>query len=149
MRYFLLMGLALLPLSASAATQAGSQETATPEQIAQLKAGKETTLEWLNLNDRENYRESLNSTSEILRSKINAQAWLALMDSQRKPLGRVITRQLEDGNLTYDPPGLPAGTYMWIKFKTTFANGASGVETVTLHLENGAWKVLTYGIKSN
>ena len=121
-----------------------AQQTATPEQVAQLTAGRDAALAWLGLLDQENYRQSLVDSSAILRSTNTVEQWNAVMRKIRQPLGRAVKRELIDGNFSIDPPGAPAGLYIWAKFNTTFSNGQARVETVILRYEEGIWRVLSY-----
>ncbi|HYD36179.1 MAG TPA: DUF4019 domain-containing protein, partial [Allosphingosinicella sp.] len=61
----------------------------------------------------------------------------------RVPLGRVRSRSLagEEGI-----PGPPSG-YQLIRFRTSFANKAGAVETLSLAREDGRWKVVGYFIE--
>lgn len=141
---FLALGTATLAHGQTATEEA--QQTATPEQVSQLIAGRDAALAWLNQVDQGNYRQSLVDSSEILRATNTVQQWTAVLTKIRQPLGQVVSRKLIDGNFSIDPPGVPAGLYIWAKFNTSFSNGQTRVETVILRMENGVWKVTSYQV---
>lgn len=143
-KLFLSLALGTSMLTYGQAATQETQQTATPEQVAQLTAGRDAALAWLKLLDQGDYRQSLVDSSEILRTTNTVQQWIAILNKIRQPLGQVASRKLIDGNFSIDPPGVPAGVYIWAKFNTTFSNGQSRVETVILRSENGAWKVTAY-----
>jgi len=66
----------------------------------------------------------------------------------RKPLGKMISREVMSQKHTKMLPGLPPGEYVIIQFKTSFENKADAIETVTPMLDkDGVWRVSGYYIK--
>jgi hypothetical protein len=66
----------------------------------------------------------------------------------RRPLGKVISREVLSKTYTKQVHGGPEGEYVVIQFKGSFENKGSAIETVTPVLEeDGAWRVSGYYIK--
>lgn len=107
----------------------------------------EATQSWLSMVDQEKLSDSWECASETFRKTMPQQDWSALMESNRKPLGRVISRDMFDRQEVANPKRLPKGEYQLVYFQTTFSNKPVSIELVTLHLEDGKWKVFTYLVK--
>lgn len=104
--------------------------------------------QWLALNDAGNYSESWKQASAIFQAGVTEPAWENSMNTYRKPLGALNSRQLISSQPTTELPGAPKGQYVVMQFATSFANQKSAVETVTFDLEkDGAWKCSGYYIK--
>jgi len=66
----------------------------------------------------------------------------------RKPLGKVISREVKSKRYTKQLPGAPDGEYVVIQFETSFENKKAAIETVTPMLDkDGVWRVSGYYIK--
>ncbi len=123
---------ALSPLAAPPLS-APMTETATPD-----AAIVDTARAWLTLVDQGQWDKSYEATGSAFRKLNTAQVWASTSEKVRVPLGNVISRTfLSQENL----PAPPAG-YEVVKFRTHFANKAETIETVTLELENDAWRVV-------
>ncbi len=119
----------------------------SPDQIKQLKLSSEAAQTWLNGLDSGQFGSDWDNSSTIFQSTLPKAQWVSMMDQLRKPMGRMISRDMIDQRIAADPKGLPAGDYMVLIYNTTFSNKPSAIELVTLRLENGQWKVLTYQVK--
>lgn len=119
----------------------------SPEQIQQLKASAAAAQDWLKTLDDGQYGAAWAESSAIFQATLQQNRWVSLQDQLRKPMGRVISREMIDQRIALDPKGLPAGQYMVLIYNTTFSNKPSAIELVTLRMENGQWKVLTYQVK--
>ena len=63
-------------------------------------------------------------------------------------LGKMKSRVKQDADYRTSLPGSPAGEYVVIIFKTTFANKKDAIETVTpMKDKDGKWRVSGYYIK--
>ncbi len=70
------------------------------------------------------------------------------MNTFRKPLGAVVSRQLKSAEPMTQMPGAPDGQYILMQFETSFANKSSAIETVSFVKEkDGSWKSAGYFIK--
>ncbi len=116
------------PTSPSAPTS--SDESAGSE-VQQVARG------WLTLIDQGRWEESYKETGSAFRKLNSLQVWAATNDKVRVPLGPVVSRTfLRQENLPAPPYG-----YEVVKFRTSFANKAYALETVSLSRENGNWRV--------
>jgi hypothetical protein len=70
------------------------------------------------------------------------------MQSLRKPLGKLVSRQVKSKTYITSLPGALDGEYVVIQFETSFEKKKSTVETVTpmMH-KDGQWRVSGYFIK--
>ncbi|MBB4840254.1 DNA-binding CsgD family transcriptional regulator [Sphingomonas kyeonggiensis] len=125
-----LLALALLP-SAPTTTHAASQVAPNPEVV-------DTARQFLVLGDQGRWDESYQATGAAFRKLNTAAVWRTVSEKVRTPLGAVVSRTLiGQENLPAPPYG-----YEVVKFRTSFANKAEAVETVTLEREGGAWRVV-------
>jgi len=100
--------------------------------------------QWMTLVDDQNYADAYRQMAAAGRGKIAADTWTQKIRTVREPLGAVSSRALKDVKMTKTLPGLRDGQYATVRYDSTFARKATGVETVTLVLENGAWSVVGY-----
>jgi TM2 domain-containing membrane protein YozV len=104
--------------------------------------------QWLAVIDRGTYLESWNQASAIFQGAVTEAAWENSMNTFRKPLGAVVSRQLKSAEPMTQMPGAPDGQYIVMQFETSFAEKKSAIETVTFDLEkDGQWKSSGYFIK--
>lgn len=126
-------------LAASAALHAAEEKTEDA-----VKAAKS----WLAIVDAKDYKKSWSEAATFFQEKVAEEQWAKLVESVRKPLGEVKSRELIGTKLEENLPGAPKGEYVIIQFKTNFADKPESVETVTpMKDEKGVWKVSGYFIK--
>ena len=66
----------------------------------------------------------------------------------RKPLGKVISREVKSKSYHTSLPGIPDGEYVVIQFETSFENKKSAIETLTPMMDKDVkWRVSGYFIK--
>ena len=93
---------------------------------------------WLVLVDQGLWDESYRGTSPAFRKLNTLKVWAATSEQVRVPLGAMISRTfLSEENL----PAPPAG-YEVVKFRTSFANKADALETVSLDRAGGNWRIV-------
>ncbi len=103
---------------------------------------------WLALIDNGHYSEGWKEASAIFQGAVTETAWENSMNTFRKPLGSLVSRQLKSAQAATELPGAPDGQYVVMQFQTSFANKKSATETVTFMLEkDGHWKAAGYYIK--
>ena len=103
---------------------------------------------WLATIDRGDYTQSWQDAAAFFKTAVAEEQWKTSMETFRKPLGDLVSRQLKSANATADLPGAPTGQYVVMQFETSFANKISAIETVTFLLEkDGRWKSAGYFIK--
>lgn len=98
----------------------------------------DTAHQWLALVDQGRWDESYRATGKPFRKLNTVQRWTAVSEKVRAPLGAVVSREFMNEE---DLPAPPYG-YEVVKFRTSFANRADAVETVTLDQEDGDWRVV-------
>jgi len=103
---------------------------------------------WTTLVDEGRYAESWDKASQIFRAAVRKDQWVKSLETARKPLGKVIRRNLKSEQYTTSLPGAPDGKYVVIQYETSFQNKMSAIETVTPSLErDGIWRVSGYYIR--
>jgi len=113
------------------------------EKAAVLAAEK-----WLAIIDKGQYDESWKQAAGFFKSAVKQDQWVQSLQAVRKPLGKLISRQVKNRKYTTSLPGAPDGEYVVIEFETSFKNKKSAVETVTPMMErDGSWRVSGYYIK--
>lgn len=111
------------PVAAASATQADAERAAR---------------DWLALGDEGRWSDSYDATSKSFRKLNTLQRWTDVSQKVRVPLGAVVSRTAIGQDRV---PAPPAGVRV-VKFRTSFANKADAVETVSLAREDGSWKVV-------
>lgn len=125
--------LAVLPQLADSSRSA-PPPAASPTDAVVVDAARQ----WLVLVDQGRWQESYEATAGEFRRLNTVQAWKSVSERVRTPLGATLSRVLM-GQQNLDAP--PWG-YAVIKFRTSFANKAEAVETVTLERTDSGWRVV-------
>ncbi len=113
-----------------------------------IKAAVTSAEQWVRLIDEGHYIESWEESSEYFKQVIKQDQWEQAVRTVRKPLGKLVLRELKSTVYTTSLPGVPDGEYVVIEFNTSFENKKSGVEIVTPRVDkDGIWKVSGYYIK--
>lgn len=110
-------------------------------------AAEEAARDWLVYVDEGEYATSWRDSGELFRQQVASHTWEDSATSAREPLGEVNSRELRVTQYTTDLPGAPDGEYVIVQFDSSFENKKSGVETVTLALEEDDWRVIGYFIQ--
>ena len=102
---------------------------------------------WLSLIDGEKYGESWKEAAEFFRNAVKQGQWEQSMQSMRKPLGKLVSRQVKSKTYSTSLPGAPDDEYVVIQFETSFEKKKSAVETVSPMMQkDGQWRVSGYFI---
>lgn len=132
------------------AVQAPTNETAEqgPTDEKAKQAATAAAQKWLAEIDNGQYAQSWQDASVLFQNAVPEQKWESSMDTFRKPLGDLETRNLESAQYTAQLPGAPDGQYVVMKFSASFTNKKGAIETVTFMLEkDGQWKSSGYYVK--
>ncbi len=121
------------------ARDAGETPSAAPVNLDPLQTIART---WLGHIDKQEWQQSHASSAAVFQQAISASAWAQAAAQARKPLGRVLKREL----LEYGSVSAPRA-YRLAVFKTDFAHRSGAIETVTLEREGSVYKVSGYWIK--
>jgi len=140
--------LTILPVSlfADTANSSKTPKDASASENPQLQASAMAAQAWLKFIDQGKYGESWDESATLMKLTIRKEEWVTLMDQTRKPLGSLINRQVLDQRTAENPHGLPKGDYMVMFYKTDFGGKSGAYELVTMFLEDGEWRVMTYQI---
>jgi len=134
----------LKPNDVGVTKQANVMSTNRPEVAAAIESAKS----WLKLVDDGEYEQSWAQAAEYFRNNVSEQKWPGMVEPVRKPLGKVLSREVMTSTYMTELPGAPDGQYVIIQFKTSFENKQSAIETVTPMLDpDGQWRVSGYYIK--
>jgi opacity protein-like surface antigen len=129
----LVLGL-FLPVSAVAAADSSQQVT-------------DAAKGWLSLIDGGQYDQSWNEASKLFQSHVTDAQWTAQVKTVRDSLGPVETRNAPTVRFATSLPGVPDGQYAMLQFHTKFAHKADAIETITMAMDDGTWKLAGYFIK--
>ncbi len=102
---------------------------------------------WLALVDAGRFGESWDTAASFFRYAVSKEKWDARLVNSRVPLGRVLSRKIDQKKYVKDLPDAPKGEYVVIIFKTAFDGMPVAFETITPYFENGTWRVCGYAIK--
>ncbi len=125
-------------LALAAAPQTGpAPATAPAEQVAD-PAVADAARRFVTLIDQSRWAESYRATAASFRKLNTLQAWTAASEQVRQRFGPTVSRTL----LSQEEVPAPPHGYQMVKFRTSFANKADAVETVSLDREDGQWRVV-------
>lgn len=108
--------------------------TATAAETATVASARQ----WLALLDAGDWKASWEATGKPFRDLNTSATWADVSQKVRAPLGAVTSRAL----IAVDHAPAPPHGYWLVKFRTSYANKANAVETVSLAWEDGRWKVV-------
>ncbi len=122
--------------------------TAWAQHEEQKTKAVEAAKAWLALVDAGKFAESWDAAGTIFRGAVAKDQWVKMLQANRTPLGKVVSRALKSKQYATSLPGAPDGQYVVTQFDTSFENKKVSVETVTQVLEkDGGWRVVGYFIK--
>jgi hypothetical protein len=102
---------------------------------------------WLALVDDGKYDQSWNEASKLFRERVTQAQWASEAKTVREPLGIVHSRAAQAAQFVTSLPGVPDGDYAVLQFRSKFAHNANAIETVTVMIQDGAWRAAGYFIK--
>lgn len=111
--------------------------TAPSAEAAEAAAAR-AAEDFLILIDESRWAESYAATGSQFRKANSLQVWTEVSERVRRPLGKVLTRNLVTNEFV---PAPPEG-YQLVKFASSYADGTSQVESVSLAWEDGEWRVV-------
>lgn len=123
-----LSGTAGAPAAPKPASEAPASETAAVQAARQ----------WLALTDKSDWNGSWNATGQAFKSLNTSDRWAEVSRSVRTPLGALVSRELIGEEYV---PAPPYG-YQVVKFRTSYANKAGAIETLSLVREGEEWRVV-------
>lgn len=139
----ILIGLMALSIFSGSANPAAAPTVAASRDEAVVPAVRESEVVdaargWLALGDEARWKDGWLGTAESFRKANTVERWTDAAVKVRVPLGALVSRTA----LSQDSvPAPPSGVEV-VKFRTSFANRADVIETVSLIREGGDWKVV-------
>jgi hypothetical protein len=123
------------------------QEKMNAQHADAIAAARTAAEAWLKIEDAEAYDKSWQAGSEYFRSQVPEQGWVRHMETMRKPLDPVVTRDLTASEWNTEMPNLPKGEYVAFVYQTVFANGHPQLESVVMVHEGEAWRMVGYSVQ--
>lgn len=113
-----------------------------------LIAGTEAAEDFLHLVDAEQYEQSWESSSALMREKIFLEVWNQQIPAMRDRVGKLINRKQDSSSISDWATDAPDGQYLTIIYASSFEKKATVIETINLVLEeDNRWRVGGYFIK--
>jgi len=117
-------------------------------QAEEETAAMAAAQKWLELIDEGKYADSWEQAAEYFKGGVTKGRWEEVLNGVRRPLGKVLSRNVMGKQFTTRLPGAPDGKYVVIQFLASFEGKKSSVETITPMLDkDGKWRVSGYFIK--
>ena len=114
---------------------------------AEESAAQRQALGFLGYLDEGRFADSYAYTGMLLRAKLDHEAFAAQTQKLRAGAGALQARELIDAIYDTSVEGAPQGQYVILHYHSNFANRQDTVETITLALAKGYWRVDGYYIK--
>ena len=126
-------GLALLAVPA----QAQDPRTSEAQRVAR---------EWLALSDAGDAKATYDAASTKFKGALTVDQWGQALSQVRVPFGAVTARTLTAAQPALEAPNMPAGVYVLLLYRTSFA-ARDASETITMEREaDGVWRIVGYSI---
>jgi hypothetical protein len=114
---------------------------------ADESAAQRQALGFLGYLDEGRFADSYAYTGMLLRAKADSEAFATQIQKARAGTGALQARELIDAAYNTSVEGAPQGQYVILHYHSNFANRPDTVETITLALAKGYWRVDGYYIK--
>ncbi len=112
------------------------------------RAAQGAASEWLQLVDSGNYAQSWEQAANVMKGNVAKEQWQQMLNRNRAPLGKLLSRKLMSVEYKEDLPGAPAGQYVLLQYESSFENKASVLETAAPTVDgDGRWRVSLYYIR--
>ena len=113
-----------------------------------IRAGTEAAEDFLYLVDAEEYEQSWESSSRLMREKIFLEVWNERISAMRDKFGSLNSRKQDDVSFSDFAENAPDGQYLTFTYASSFEKKSSATETINLMLEeDDRWRVVGYFIK--
>ena len=105
--------------------------------------------QWLTLIDEGLYGEAWDAGGQYFRQHVDKKDWNDILTKDRKPMGAVLNREIDEVKYKSNMYGAPDGEYILILFETDYEKHKTVKEEVTYVLEqDGQWRLVGYRTKS-
>jgi hypothetical protein len=109
-------------------------------------AARAAAEKWLALLDAGEYGKAWDAGAKLFQERVPRERWVENLPKDRS-FGKLKERRSEVASFRTSLPGAPDGEYVTVRFSSNFENKNDAEELMTLVFENGAWRVLGYGIR--
>ena len=137
---------AAAPIAPAMSSSAPAASPAPAVVVTASEAG-EAALAWIALLDREQWSDSWNAAGNLFRTQLSQTDWASTVASVRGSVGPVVSRTQISAVPSTTLPGLPAGEYEVVQYRTAFRDKPDSVETAALMREGQTWHVIGYFIR--
>jgi hypothetical protein len=125
------------PVAAQAVDTAGSVRAATV-----------AAESWLRVVDQQQYAASWDSAATIFKGAVTRDQWVQAATQARASIGALGARDKPATQYTTQLPGVPAGQYVVLQYRTTAGPGRTVAEMVTAVLDGArGWRVVGYFVR--
>jgi hypothetical protein len=125
------------PLAAQTADTAAAVRTAT---IA--------AEGWLQIVDQGQFAASWDSAATLFKGAVTREQWVQAVTQARSTTGQLGAREKPVAQYTTQLPGVQAGQYVVMQYRTTAGPGRTVAETVTAVFDGGrGWRVVGYFVR--
>jgi len=125
-----------------------AEEKPADTHVVQISEGLLSAEKWIKLIDEEKYSESWSSASALFRTALKEKKWKEILTAARGPVGKNLSRNAASKEYVTELPGVPAGEYVIIKYRSSFEKKKNTIEVITVMLDaDGKWKGAGYTIK--
>lgn len=135
----------VLALGLTTLTRAASPPEAT--QAVSGNAAERAFESWLTLLDAGDYERTWSEASPVFQSAVTAAEWTKTASGTRGSLGALHSRTSTQVVVRTNLPGAPDGMYAVVDYRASYEGLPSAVETGTLKLDDGAWRVVGYVVR--
>jgi hypothetical protein len=135
-------------LAGKAAARRAKKPISDAQRVEAEKQAAAAAEAWLALADKEEFSQCWETAAGYLRSQIERRDFVEKVGEARKPLGKVVSRELKSKTYMTTLPLAPDGEYVILQYATSFEHRKSAVETVTPMLDKDKkWRVSGYYIR--
>ena len=114
--------------------------------IAGMTEGVPSAVKWLEVVDSGEYVKSWDIAAPFFQTQISSDEWVQALEKVRRPLGKVITREVTGSSSHTSLPGVPDGEYIVVVLSTSYEHKSSATETVTVSKVDDGWRSVGYFI---
>ena len=108
----------------------------------------ESGRQWLSQCDQAKYGASWEMAATYFKHAVTKDQWEQMAAAVRKPLGKVVKRDVKSQKYQTTASGAPDGEYVIIQFSTTFENKQESTETLTMMMDKDrGWRASGYFVK--
>ena len=119
----------------------------SPAEVEQAQAADARAREWLALIDAGDFGGSWDTAARLFQARIEKDEWEARSWRVRPSIGRPRDRELVAARYTATVPWEPPGEHVFVQYRIE-NDGRTSVESLTMRLDAGQWKTLSYFIRT-